>query len=106
MKGREEGDGYVYAEECKRQEPDFKPHVVEGRDLHCTFTNTIESDMRLGGAYLVDGGAHAALQHHLQHLGVGRVLVRGEGELLRLLLHVLNCDLDGHQDDLGKQNMY
>lgn len=52
--------------------------------------------------HLVDGGAHTALQHHLQHLGVRRVLVGGEGELLSLLLHVLDRHLHGDEDDLEK----
>lgn len=50
--------------------------------------------------HLVDGGSHGALQHHLQHLGVGRVLVGGEGQLLGLLLHVLYGHLDGRGDNL------
>lgn len=53
--------------------------------------------------HLVDSGAHAALQHHLQHLGVCRVLVCGKGQLLRLLLHVLNGHLNGDKNDLEKK---
>lgn len=40
--------------------------------------------------YLVHRGPHRALQHHLQHLGVGWVLLSGESQLPCLLLHVLN----------------
>ncbi|KAG7265867.1 hypothetical protein CRUP_016130 [Coryphaenoides rupestris] len=50
--------------------------------------------------YLVDRGPHRALQNHLQHLGVSWVLVRREGQLLGLLLHVLDGHLHWHQDDL------
>lgn len=53
--------------------------------------------------HLVDSGAHAALQHHLQHLGVCWVLVCCEGQLLRLLLHVLNGHLNGDKNDLEKK---
>jgi len=50
--------------------------------------------------YLVDGRAHGPLEDHLQHLGVGGVLVRGEGQLLSLLLHVFDRHLDGRGYDL------
>lgn len=49
------------------------------------------------GQYLVHSGPHRALQHHLQHLGVGRVLLGGEGQLPCLLLHVLDGHLHGCQ---------
>ena len=39
---------------------------------------------------LVHSGPHRALQHHLQHLGIRRVLLSGEGQLPSLLLHVLD----------------
>lgn len=55
------------------------------------------------GFYLVDSRAHAALQHHLKHLGVCRVLVCGKGQLLGLLLHVLNGHLYGNKNDLGME---
>lgn len=53
--------------------------------------------------HLVDSRAHTALQYHLQHLGVCRVLVCGKGQLLCLLLHVLNGHLYGNKNDLGKK---
>lgn len=49
---------------------------------------------------LVDGRTNGSLQDHLQHLGVSGVLVGGEGQLLRLLLHVLYRHLDGRRDNL------
>lgn len=55
--------------------------------------------------HLVDSCPHAALQHHLQHLGVCRVLVSGKGELLSLLLHVLDGHLNGDKNDLEKQTV-
>lgn len=53
--------------------------------------------------HLVDSGAHRALQNHLQHLGVCRVLVCSEGKLLSLLLHILNGHLHGDKNDLENQ---
>ena len=49
---------------------------------------------------LVDSRADAALQHHLQHLGVGRLLLERDRQLLGLLLHVLDRHLDRRQHDL------
>lgn len=49
---------------------------------------------------LVDSGANTALQHHLQHLGVGRLLVCGQKQLLCFFLHVLNGHLHRDQNDL------
>lgn len=61
--------------------------------ISCTYLNR----------HLVDSGAHTALQHHLQHLGVCRVLVCGKGEFLSLLLHVLNGHFHGDKNDLEKR---
>ena len=54
-------------------------------------------------SYLVDGGAHGALEEHLQHLGVGLFPVRGHGQFPGLLLHVLDGHLDGRQVKLRER---
>lgn len=49
---------------------------------------------------LVHRGAHAPLQHHLQDLRVGGLLLGGPGQLNRLLLHVLDGHLHGPEHHL------
>ena len=56
--------------------------------------------MKRANAHLVDRGADWALQHHLQHLEVRRVLLDRTDQVLRPDLHVLDSNLDGTQDDL------
>lgn len=50
--------------------------------------------------HLVHCCAHRPLEDHLKHLGVCWVLVCGKGQLLGLLLHVFNSNLNGGQYDL------
>ena len=57
-------------------------------------------------SYLVDGGAHGALEEHLQHLGVGLFPVRGHGQFPGLLLHVLDGHLDGRQVKLRERKRF
>lgn len=49
---------------------------------------------------LVHSRADAALQHHLQNLRIDGLLRGGHRQLLRLLLHVLDCDLHRGEDHL------
>jgi hypothetical protein len=50
---------------------------------------------------LIHRRADATLKHHLQHLGVRRLLVRRLRQLLRLFLHVLDRHLDWRQHHLS-----
>lgn len=54
-------------------------------------------------AHLIHCGTYWSLQHHLQHLGVCRVLVGGKSQFLCFLLHVLDGNFDGGQNDLSKK---
>ena len=53
------------------------------------------------GSYLVDSGADAPLEHHLEHLGVGWLLAGGDLQLVGLLLDVLYGHLHRRQHNLG-----
>lgn len=97
-----EGNCYLRAKECLsllNTDPDVQAHSW---GICSSFRFYIISFMYLN-RHLVDSGAHTALQDHLQHLGVCRVLVCGKGQLLGLLLHVLDGHLHGDKNDLQNQ---
>lgn len=76
---------YILTEECISTDPEPKP----------SFKKVINQNR-----HLVDCSAHTALQHHLKHLRVCRILICGKSELLSLLLHVFNCHLHGDKNNL------